>query len=105
VTSKQGIASPDSRHAFYAALEDEFGDVAIPKWNFAKVLIGRDGEVKGLFPPHMQPSDPQLVAAIQRELDAAPVLGDGAPPVDPEEAEAAKRAQAASVPSLDAPLP
>ncbi|MFM8577389.1 MAG: glutathione peroxidase [Planctomycetaceae bacterium] len=41
------------------------GDV---KWNFEKVLIGRDGRIVGRFASKVAPDDPQLVAAIEKEL-------------------------------------
>jgi glutathione peroxidase len=37
-------------------------------WNFEKFLIARDGSVVGRFAPAMTPDDPELVAAIEREL-------------------------------------
>ena len=37
-------------------------------WNFEKFLVGRDGEVAGRFAPDILPDDPELVAAIEREL-------------------------------------
>jgi glutathione peroxidase len=37
-------------------------------WNFEKFLIGRDGSVVGRFAPDVEPGDPLLLAAIDREL-------------------------------------
>jgi glutathione peroxidase len=37
-------------------------------WNFEKFLIGRDGTVVGRFAPGVEPSDPELVGAIEAEL-------------------------------------
>ena len=42
-----------------------------PGWNFHKYLIGRDGKVVANFSSKVKPDDPQLVAAIERELKAA----------------------------------
>ena len=41
-----------------------------PAWNFHKYLISRDGRVVGNWPSKTRPDDPQLVAAIERELKA-----------------------------------
>ncbi|MEL1264628.1 glutathione peroxidase [Pseudoxanthomonas putridarboris] len=41
-----------------------------PGWNFHKYLISRDGRVVANFPSKVEPDDPALVAAIQRELKA-----------------------------------
>lgn len=37
-------------------------------WNFEKFLISKGGNVVGRFAPATSPDDPELVAAIQREL-------------------------------------
>ncbi len=37
-------------------------------WNFEKFLIGKDGKVAARFAPGTEPSDPELVGAIEAEL-------------------------------------
>jgi len=37
-------------------------------WNFTKFLINRDGQVVGRYDPAVEPSDPRLVADIERAL-------------------------------------
>lgn len=37
-------------------------------WNFEKFLIARNGEIVERFAPDVDPADPRLVAAIEREL-------------------------------------
>jgi glutathione peroxidase len=39
-----------------------------PRWNFHKYLIGRDGHIAAVFPTATEPTDPGMVAAIEREL-------------------------------------
>jgi len=39
-----------------------------PEWNFAKYLISRDGSLVAKFPAGTEPEDPELVAAISKEL-------------------------------------
>jgi len=41
-----------------------------PGWNFHKYLVSRDGRVVGQWPSRTEPQDPELVAAIERELQA-----------------------------------
>jgi len=41
-------------------------------WNFEKFLIGRDGQVVARFAPRVKPDDPQVIAAIEAELDKKP---------------------------------
>ena len=39
-----------------------------PEWNFAKYLIDRNGSLVAKFPAGTEPEDPELVAAISKEL-------------------------------------
>ncbi|KAF1700697.1 glutathione peroxidase [Pseudoxanthomonas suwonensis] len=39
-----------------------------PGWNFHKYLVSRDGRVVANWPSKVEPDDPALVAAIEREL-------------------------------------
>ena len=41
-------------------------------WNFEKFLVNRSGDVVARFAPDTKPSDPALVAAIEKELDRLP---------------------------------
>jgi glutathione peroxidase len=54
-------------HPFYrwAALERP-GEA--PRWNFHKYLIGRDGRITASFASEVEPMDPRLIAAIEKEL-------------------------------------
>lgn len=36
------------------------------KWNFQKYLINEKGELVAVFPPGMKPSNPEIVAAIEK---------------------------------------
>jgi len=60
-----------SRHPLYAALTaarvgpDPAGDVG---WNFAKFLVGPDGEIRARFSPDTKPEDPELLEAIRSSL-------------------------------------
>ena len=38
-------------------------------WNFEKFLVSRSGDVVERFAPNTQPDAPELVAAIEAELD------------------------------------
>lgn len=43
------------------------GDIS---WNFTKFLVGRDGKVEARFSPRTPPDHPDLLATIERLLDA-----------------------------------
>jgi glutathione peroxidase len=54
-------------HPFYkwASLERPF---AAPSWNFHKYLIARDGRIAASFATEVEPTDPRVIAAIEKAL-------------------------------------
>jgi len=57
-------------HPFYRwAAETRPKDV--PRWNFHKYLIGRDGHIADVFPESVAPEDTKVKTAIARALSAA----------------------------------
>jgi len=58
------------QHPFYkwAAAEKP---LELPRWNFHKYLIGRDGHIAASFATQVEPTDPRVVAAIEKELSSA----------------------------------
>jgi glutathione peroxidase len=59
-----------AQHPFYKWAASE-KPLELPRWNFHKYLVGRDGHVVGSFPAQVSPDDPKLIAAIDRELARA----------------------------------
>ncbi len=55
------------QHPFYkwAAAEKP---LELPRWNFHKYLIGRDGHIVASFATQVEPTDPRVTAAIEKEL-------------------------------------
>ena len=39
-----------------------------PRWNFHKYLVGRDGHIAAVFATAVEPTDPRVIAAIEKEL-------------------------------------
>ena len=70
MTAKVEIAARDRRHPFYKWVAEELGESALPRWNFHKYLLGRDGQPVGGFPSAVSPEDPALVSAVERALAA-----------------------------------
>lgn len=56
------------QHPFYRLAVESLGDKAEPKWNFHKVLVGRDGRFLQAYPSSIRPADVELVADIERAL-------------------------------------
>jgi len=63
--SKVDVNGPDAA-PLYKDLTAKDGQV---KWNFEKYLIGRDGKIAGHFAHRTSPEAPEVVKAIETELD------------------------------------
>ncbi len=55
-------------HPFYKWVAGELGEGAAPKWNFHKYLIGKDGQIAGVFPSQIAPQAHELTQAIETAL-------------------------------------
>lgn len=68
LTAKQHVKG-DAAHPFYKwAAQQKPND--LPKWNFHKYLIGRDGQIAAVFGTMTNPTDPRVITAILKELDS-----------------------------------
>jgi glutathione peroxidase len=66
LAAKADVKGP-SAHPFYKwAAAERPGDG--PRWNFHKYLIGKDGRIAAAFPSQVEPTDPKVIAAIEKEL-------------------------------------
>jgi glutathione peroxidase len=66
MTAKTVVKGPNA-HPFYKwAAEARPKD--LPRWNFHKYLVGRDGYIAEVFPESVEPSDTRIKAAIARAL-------------------------------------
>jgi glutathione peroxidase len=61
----------DDRHPIYqelTAVSDASGEAGDVQWNFEKFLLGPDGAVIARFRPRTVPDDPEVLAAIEKNL-------------------------------------
>ena len=70
MTGKVEIVSAAKRHPFYQWIADQLGDTALPRWNFTKYLIGKDGALVESFSPKDAPLGPTMLEAIKQALTA-----------------------------------
>lgn len=54
-------------HPFYRWAAEE-KPLQTPRWNFHKYLIGRDGHIAASFASDVEPNDPRIIEAIEREI-------------------------------------
>ncbi|MEQ8966761.1 MAG: glutathione peroxidase [Azospirillaceae bacterium] len=71
MTTKQRVKGPDA-HPLYRWAADATGPAGVPKWNFHKLLVGRDGRLAAWFPTRVAPGDPRLAEAIDAALAEPP---------------------------------
>ncbi len=67
LTSKNQVTGPGA-HPLYLWLAETTGEAGLPRWNFHKFLIGKDGALKGVFGSRTEPDAPELAAAIDAAL-------------------------------------
>jgi glutathione peroxidase len=71
MTAKVEIVPSARRHPFYQWVADELGDSALPRWNFHKYLVGKDGNLVGAYGSKTAPLSPDMLEAIKGALCAA----------------------------------
>jgi glutathione peroxidase len=70
MTGKVEIIPSGRRHPFFQWIATELGESALPRWNFHKYLIGKDGALVDAFSSKAAPFEPAVLEAIDRALAA-----------------------------------
>ena len=55
-------------HDLFKWAKNDYGNSAIPKWNFHKILINKDGKVEDTFASFTKPMSKKLVSKIENIL-------------------------------------
>jgi glutathione peroxidase len=69
IAAKAAVKGPNA-HPFYKWAAD-IRPKDVPRWNFHKYLIGRDGNIADVFPETVEPTDTRVKTSIARALAAA----------------------------------
>ena len=76
--SKFGITFPmtekvsvkgENAHPFYLWAKENHGKSAVPKWNFHKIIIGKNGKVADTFASITNPSSKKFIKALEKALN------------------------------------
>ena len=67
MTSKVDVKG-EHIHPFYAWAAEQLGEGAEPKWNFHKILIGKDGSAIAGFGSRTEPLDAEIKAGVEAAL-------------------------------------
>ncbi len=55
-------------HPFYKWAKETYGIGAIPKWNFHKIIIGKNGKVVDTFASFTKPTSKKFLNLIEKEI-------------------------------------
>ena len=67
MTEKIDVLGKDA-HPFYKWAKQNHGISAIPKWNFHKIIIGKNGKVIETFASFTKPSSNKFIKTIEEEI-------------------------------------
>tara|TARA_B110000211_G_scaffold48008_1_gene51924 strand:- start:2018 stop:2563 length:546 start_codon:yes stop_codon:yes gene_type:complete len=67
ITEKVDVIG-DNAHPFFLWAKKNYGSSSIPKWNFHKIIIGRNGKVSDTFASITNPSSKKFISSIKKEL-------------------------------------
>jgi glutathione peroxidase len=62
------IVKGDNAHPFYQWALKNYGKSAVPKWNFHKIIIDRNGKIADTFTSITNPSSKKFIKAIEKLL-------------------------------------
>ena len=58
----------DNAHEIFKWAEDNYGKSAVPKWNFYKILINRDGKIEETYSSFTKPTSQKIIKKIEKLL-------------------------------------
>ena len=58
----------DNAHEIFKWAKDNYGKSAIPKWNFYKILINRDGKIEETYSSFTKPTSQKIIKKIEELL-------------------------------------
>lgn len=67
LTQKTNVLGKNA-HPFFIWAKENHGRSAIPKWNFHKIIVGKDGKVAETFTSITKPSSNKFIKLIKQEL-------------------------------------
>ena len=56
-------------HPFYKWAKENHGKTAVPKWNFHKIIIGKNGKISDTFSSLTNPSSDKFINAIEKAIN------------------------------------
>ncbi len=63
------VVKGENAHPFYSWAKKNFGKGAVPKWNFHKIIIGKNGKIIDTFASLTNPSSQRFIKVIEKALN------------------------------------
>jgi len=63
------LVKGENAHPFYLWAKKNYGKSAIPKWNFHKIIIGKNGKIVDTFASITNPSSKKFIKALEAALN------------------------------------
>ncbi len=67
MTEKMDVIGANA-HPFFKWAKKNYGIGAIPKWNFHKIVIGKDGKIADTFASFTKPNSKKFLTVIDKEI-------------------------------------
>ena len=67
ITKKVSVKGKNA-HPFYKWAKENYGNSAVPKWNFHKIIIGKNGKIKETFSSLTNPSSKNFISSVESAL-------------------------------------
>jgi len=58
----------DNAHQLYKWAKDNYGSSTVPKWNFHKILLNKEGKVQDTFNSYVAPLSKKIISKIEKIL-------------------------------------
>ena len=68
ITDKVDVKGKNA-HDIYVWAKENYGKSTIPKWNFHKILINRDGKIEDTYASFTEPTSKKIVKKLEKLLD------------------------------------
>ena len=67
ITEKTNVIGSNS-HPFFLWAKQNHGVSAVPKWNFHKIIVGKNGKILETFSSITKPSSKKFIKTIEKEI-------------------------------------
>ena len=67
LTEKINVVGKNA-HPFYKWAKENYGNGAVPKWNFHKIIIGKNGKISDTFASITNPSSKKFINFIEEQI-------------------------------------